>query len=55
MYITILDFNSGTVARIETYEGMSTEAQEEIIIDRGFKLNNIQWMSHNDPEIYEYE
>ncbi len=54
MYITILDYNSGTVARIEVLEGMSTEGYEEVIIDRGFKLNNIEWMAHSDEEIYEY-
>ena len=55
MYITILDFASGLVSRIEVSEGMSTEGYEEVIIDRGFKLGNIEWMSHTDPEIYEYE
>lgn len=55
MYITILDFSSGFVSRIEVLEGMSTEGYEEVIIDRGFKLSNIEWMSHTDPEIYEYD
>ena len=54
MYITILDYNSGTVARIEVLEGMSTEGYEEVIIDRGFKLYNIEWMVHSDEEIYKY-
>jgi len=54
MYITILDYNDGTVARIDVLEGMSTEGYEEVIIDRGFKLNNIEWMVHFDEEIYKY-
>jgi len=54
MYITILDYNDGTVARIEVSKGMSHEGYEEVIIDRGFKLNNIEWMAHSDGEIYEY-
>jgi len=54
-YITILDFASGLVSRIEVLEGMSHEGYEEVIIDRGFKLNDIEWMAHTDPEIYEYD
>ena len=54
MYITILDYNSGTVARIEVLEGMSTEGYEEVIIDKGFKLNNIEWMSHSDNTINKF-
>ena len=54
MYITVLDYNSGTVSRIDVLEGMSTEGYEEVIIDRGFKLNNIEWMVHSDEEIYKY-
>lgn len=55
MYITILDFSSGYVSRIEVSEGMSHEEYEEVIINRGFRLNDIEWMAHTDPEIYEYE
>lgn len=55
MYITILDFANGYVSRIEVSEGMSHEGYEEVIIDRGFRLNDIEWMAHTDPEIYEYE
>ena len=54
-YITILDFASGLVSRIEVLEGMNHEGYEEVIIDRGFKLNDIEWMVHTDPEIYEYD
>ncbi len=54
MYITILDYNSDSVARIEVLEDMSKRGCEEVIIDRGFKLNNIEWMYHYDEEIYEY-
>lgn len=55
MYITILDFASGLVSRIEVLEGMSHEGYEEVIIDRGFRLKDIEWMAHTDPEIYEYD
>ena len=54
MYITILDYNDGTVARIELSKGMSYEDYEQVIMDKGFKLNNIEWMAHSDGEIYEY-
>ena len=49
MYITILDFASGLVFRIEVFKGMRHEEYEEIIIDRGFRLNDIEWMAHTDP------
>ena len=55
MYITILDCGNGLVSRIEVSEGMSHEGYEEVIIDRGFRLKDIEWMAHTDPEIYEYE
>jgi hypothetical protein len=51
-YITILNFSNGKVHQLEFQENQPTEDMELFIEDQGFKLNNIEWMSHTDPKIY---
>jgi len=54
IYITILNFSNGTVHQLEftNQENQSSEDMELFIEELGFKLNNIEWMSHTDPTIY---
>jgi len=55
-YLTILDFANGSVDQydlnnkenIETWQG---EDYEEFIISEGYRLHNIEWMSHSDNTI----
>ena len=53
-YITILDFSEGKVYQYEIQEDQyeSTGGLESFICDKGFKLGNIEWMSHYDKKIY---
>lgn len=53
-YITILDFSMGHVHQYEIQEDQYTgqEDLEDFIISKGFKLGNIEWMSHHDKTIY---
>ncbi len=57
-YITILDFANGSVDQYnlgqieaENIENWQTEDFEEFITSEGYKLNNIEWMSHSDNTI----
>ena len=52
MYITILDYSEGRVYQYKVDEDMQSIECEELIIDYGFNLNNIEWMYHSDKEIY---
>ena len=52
-YITILDFEAGRVFQYKletemTYDGYE---YEDFITDKGHKLNNIEWMVHEKPQI----
>jgi len=51
-YITILDFEEARVYQYSVDSNLQTEQLEDIIIDYGFKLNNIEWMYHSDKKIY---
>jgi len=61
-YITILDFSTGTVDQYdlrdynEEEELASWEAEnfEKFIVSEGYRLKNIEWMSHADKTIYKY-
>jgi hypothetical protein len=58
-YITILDFESGKVLQYNlnnicfdnVLEEWQSEDFEQFILDEGFKLSNIEWMSHSDNTI----
>jgi len=53
--ITILNFADGTVHQLQLphHPEFNTSEDLEAAIERnGFNLNNIEWMSHNDPKIY---
>ena len=51
-YLTILDFESGKVYQYEVKPNQHYEDYENFIIDLGFNLSNIEYMTHNDPTIY---
>jgi len=53
-YITILDFSMGHVHQYEIQEDQYTSQEdlEDFIISKGFRLTNIEWMSHYDKTIY---
>ena len=61
-YISILDFVNGLVDQYiladhcvkTTLAHWQTEDFNEFITSQCYKLNNIEWMSHSDEEIYEY-
>ena len=48
-YLTILNFNTGTVHQYEIEN--SIEDFEEFIIDEGFSLDYVQWMVHETSEV----
>ena len=50
-YITILDFEEAKVHQYSVDSNLQTEQLEEIIVDYGFNLNNIEWMYHSDKTI----
>ena len=55
-YITILDFANGSVDQydlndIDNIENWQTEDFEEFITSEGYRLKNIEWMSHSDNTI----
>jgi len=60
-YITILDFANGSVDQYDlldqegfdktTISHWQTEDFEEFLVSEGYKLNNIEWMSHSDNTI----
>ncbi len=55
-YITILDFVNGSVDQFnltdyyekKTIENFLTEELEEFIESKGYNLNSIEWMAHNN-------
>ena len=58
-YITILDFANGSVDKYnlldhneeEELDSWQTENFENFLISEGYRLNNIEWMSHSDNTI----
>lgn len=50
-YLTILDFETGKVYQYEVEPNIQHEEHENFLIDMGFNLSNIEWMTHNDPTI----
>tara|TARA_B100001250_G_scaffold35315_1_gene28433 strand:+ start:316 stop:531 length:216 start_codon:yes stop_codon:yes gene_type:complete len=61
-YITVLDFEIGRVFQYDldkfgddymfVDEDMPTNDElEELLIDLGHNLGNIEWMSHEDPQL----
>lgn len=52
MYITILDYSEGRIYQYSVDKDMQSIECEELIIDYGFNLNNIEWMYHSDKKIY---
>jgi len=64
-YITVLDYEVGRVFQYKNLEhfkdgwnGNDKDDTENIEwylgMIKGHRLNNIEWMSHSDAEIYEY-
>ena len=59
-YITILDFANGSVDQYnlldyneeEELDSWQTENFENFLISEGYRLGEINWMSHADNEIY---
>tara|TARA_R110002074_G_scaffold371856_1_gene547107 strand:+ start:556 stop:747 length:192 start_codon:yes stop_codon:yes gene_type:complete len=61
-YITILDFANGSVDQYNladhfdktTLAHWQAEDFEEFITSEGYRLNNIEWMSHSDNTINKF-
>ena len=65
-YITILDFANGSIDQYDlgTWDGnhfdktdlahWQTEDFENFLISEGYRLNNIEWMSHSDNTINKF-
>jgi hypothetical protein len=61
-YLTILDFANATVDQYdlldynyeEELKTWQTENFENFLVSEGYKLSNIEWMSHSDNKIYKY-
>ena len=58
-YLTILDFGSGRVDQInlsgeDNIDTWETEDFEEYLVLKGYKLSDIEWMSHADSTINKY-
>ena len=60
-YITILDYANGSVDQYnlgqieaDNIENWQTEDFEEFITSEGYRLNNIEWMSHSDNTINKF-
>lgn len=51
-YITILDFEQAKVYQYSVASNLDEEQLEEIITDFNFNLNNIEWMYHSEPGVY---
>jgi len=53
-YITVLDFEVGKVFQYELPKRRPFEdiGYEKFITDKGHRLNNIEWMVHEDGTIY---
>ena len=53
--LTVLDFEDGRVYQYEIdtdNENLRAEDFEKIIIDQGHKLDDCEWMSHSDPQVF---
>ena len=53
--LTVLDFEDGRVYQYEIdtdNENLQAEDFEKIIIDQGHKLEDCEWMSHSDPQVF---
>jgi hypothetical protein len=61
-YITILDYAHGTVDQYnlldyneeEELDTWQTENFENFLVSEGYRLRDIEWMSHSDNKIYYY-
>jgi DNA-directed RNA polymerase specialized sigma subunit len=51
-YLTVLDYANGTVYRFELRLDKWINNPEEFILEEGFNLGNIEWMTHTDGNIY---
>ena len=59
-YLTILDYANGTVDQYdlqdrfndEQLSSFQTEDFEEFITSEGYRLDEVNWMSHANNEIY---
>ena len=56
-YLTLLDFGSGRVDQIDlrnedNIDTWEAEDFEDYLVLKGYKLSNIEWMSHSDGTIY---
>lgn len=52
MYLTVLDYADGTVYRFELRLDKWINNPEEFLVEEGFSLGNIEWMTHTDGNIY---
>ena len=50
-YITVLDFEVGKVFQYKSSNYENSGEYEQIIIDNGHRLNNCEWMVHEDGDI----
>ena len=56
-YITVLDFTDGRVYQYkvkERFEPSDEDYYEMIIMEKGHKLNNCEWMVHDIGEIVDH-
>ena len=59
MYITVLDYNAGTVQQYDVVElrdetTLNMETIEQFLEDSGYRLKDVEWMFH-DEEIEQIE
>lgn len=52
MYLTILDYADGTVYRFELRLDKWIKNPEEFMIQEGFCMGCVEWMTHTDGNIY---
>jgi hypothetical protein len=53
--LTVLDFEDGRVYQYEIdtdNENLQAEDFEIIIADQGHNLEDCEWMSHSDPQVF---
>ena len=52
--LTVLDFEDGRVYQydIDTDKDLQAEDFENIICDQGHNLDDCEWMSHSDPQVF---
>ena len=50
-YITVLDFEVGRVFQYKTMTTLVCEEYERFITSKGHKLNNCEWMVHEEPRV----